>query len=148
VDERRRHARGLAVRREVLGDAYVDRALAARTPFDAEMQDLITRHAWGEIWTRPGLPRRTRSLVTIAALVALNRPEELRLHLGAALRNGVTTAEIKEVLLQMAVYCGLPAANSAFHLASEVLARDQSLRRRAPASKGRSPRRRSKKTTA
>jgi 4-carboxymuconolactone decarboxylase len=137
VDERRRYARGLAVRREVLGDAYVDRALAARTPFDAEMQDLITRHAWGEIWTRPGLPRRTRSLVTIAATVALNRPEELRLHLEAALRNGVTPAEIKEVLLQMAVYCGLPAANSAFHLASEVLAREKRARRRAPASKSR-----------
>jgi 4-carboxymuconolactone decarboxylase len=137
VDERRRYARGLSVRREVLGDAYVDRALAARTSFDAELQDLITRHAWGEIWTRPGLPRRTRSLVTIAAMVALNRPEELRLHLEAALRNGVTPAEIKEVLLQMAVYCGVPAANAAFHLASDVLAQAKSARRRAPAARRR-----------
>ena len=148
MDERRRYARGLAVRREVLGDAYVDRALAARTAFDAEMQDLITRHAWGEIWTRPRLPRRTRSLVTIAAMVALNRPEELQLHLGAALRNGVTPAEIKEVLLQMAVYCGLPAANSAFHLASELLRQEKRARQSAPAAKGRSRRRRSKKTAA
>jgi 4-carboxymuconolactone decarboxylase len=147
VDERRRYARGLSVRRAVLGDAYVDRALAARTPFDAELQDLITRHAWGEIWTRPGLPRRTRSLVTIAAMVALNRPEELRLHLGAALRNGVTPAELKEVLLQMAVYCGVPAANAAFHLASEVLAQGKSARRRVPAAKGRAAPRRRKKTS-
>ncbi|HEY8231763.1 MAG TPA: carboxymuconolactone decarboxylase family protein, partial [Vicinamibacteria bacterium] len=88
----------------------------------AEFQDLITRHAWGEIWTRRGLPRRTRSLVTLAAMVALNRGDELRLHLGAALRNGVTREEIKEVLLQMAVYCGVPAANTAFHIAAEVLA--------------------------
>jgi 4-carboxymuconolactone decarboxylase len=110
------------VRRAVLGDAHVDRALRARTALDREFQDLLTRYAWGEIWTRPGLPRRTRSLITLAAMVALNRSDELRLHLHAALRNGVTRDEIKEVLLQMAVYCGLPAANSAFHLAAEVFA--------------------------
>ncbi|MFI4944769.1 MAG: 4-carboxymuconolactone decarboxylase, partial [Burkholderiales bacterium] len=121
MDERRRYERGLKVRREVLGDAHVERALGARTPLDAEFQDLITRHAWGEIWTRRGLPRRTRSLVTLAAMVALNRGDELRLHLRAALRNGVTRDEIKEVLLQMAVYCGVPAANTAFHIAAEVL---------------------------
>jgi 3-oxoadipate enol-lactonase/4-carboxymuconolactone decarboxylase len=122
MDDRRRARRGLSVRRAVLGDEHVERALRSRTPFDREFQDLLTRYAWGEIWTRPGLPRRTRSLITLAAMVALNRSEELRLHLRAALRNGVTRDEIKEVLLQMAVYCGLPAANSAFHLASEVLA--------------------------
>jgi len=122
LDERKRYERGLKLRRAVLGDAHVERALRARTPLDAEFQDLITRHAWGEIWTRRGLPRRTRSLVTIAAMVALNRGDELRLHLRAALRNGVTRDEIKEVLLQMAVYCGVPAANTAFHIAAEVLA--------------------------
>ena len=106
MDEGRRAKRGLAVRRAVLGDVYVDRALAARTPFNREFQELLTRYAWGEIWTRPGLPRRTRSLITIAAMVALNRSDELRLHLRAALRNGVSRDEIKEVLLQMAVYCG------------------------------------------
>ena len=110
------------MRRAVLGDAYVERALRGRSPFNREFQDLLTRYAWGEIWTRPGLPRRTRSLITLAAMVALNRGDELRLHLRAALRNGVSRAEIKEVLLQMAVYCGLPAANSAFHLAAEVFA--------------------------
>ncbi len=119
MDERRRHQRGLSVRRKVLGAAHV--AEAARRAWSAEFQDLVTRYAWGEIWTRPGLSRRTRSLVTIAAMVALDRSEELRLHLRAALRNGVTAGEIEEVLLQMAVYCGLPAANSAFRLAAEVL---------------------------
>lgn len=109
----------MAVRREVLGAEHVERAPRGR--FHAEFQDLITRYAWGEIWTRRGLSRRTRSLVTLAAMVALNRSDELRLHLRAALRNGVTRAEIKEVLLQMAIYCGVPAANAAFHLAAEVL---------------------------
>ena len=121
MDERRRHARGLSVRRQVLGDAHVDQALRSRTDLNRDFQDLITRYAWGEIWTRPGLPRRTRSLVTLAALVALNRSEELAMHLRAALRNGVTRREITEVLLQMAVYCGVPAANSAMALAAEVL---------------------------
>jgi 4-carboxymuconolactone decarboxylase len=122
LNERRRAKRGLAVRRAVLGDEHVERALRGRTRFDRDFQDLLTRYAWGEIWTRPGLPRRTRSLVTLAALVALGRQHELRLHLRAALRNGVPRGEIKEVLLQMAVYCGLPAANDAFRLAAEVFA--------------------------
>lgn len=130
MDERRRHERGLKLRRAVLGGAHVERALRARTPLDAEFQDLITRYAWGEIWTRRGLPRRTRSLVTLAAMVALNRGDELRLHLRAALRNGVTREQIKEVLLQMAVYCGVPAANAAFHVAGEVLAEREAKRPR------------------
>ncbi|HEY6098625.1 MAG TPA: 4-carboxymuconolactone decarboxylase [Anaeromyxobacter sp.] len=122
MDERERYRKGLEVRRAVLGDAHVDRALARRTELDEEFQDLLTRHAWGEIWARPGLPRATRSLLTIGFLVALGRDEELRLHLGAALRNGVSREEIREVLLQAAVYCGIPAANSAFRIAAEVLA--------------------------
>jgi 4-carboxymuconolactone decarboxylase len=113
--------RGMAVRREVLGDEHVDRAQAARTPLTADFQDLVTRYAWGEIWTRPGLDRRTRSCITVAMLVALNRPEELAMHLRAALRNGVTREELSEVLLQSAIYCGVPAANSAFKIAREVL---------------------------
>ncbi len=113
--------RGMAVRREVLGDEHVDRAEAARTPRTSDFQDLITRYAWGAIWTRPGLDRRTRSCITIAMLVALNRPEELALHLRAARRNGVTEEELREVLLQTAIYCGVPAANSAFRLAEETL---------------------------
>jgi 3-oxoadipate enol-lactonase/4-carboxymuconolactone decarboxylase len=114
--------KGTKVRREVLGDEHVDRAHAARTPFTSDFQELLTAYAWGEIWTRPGLDRRTRSLVTIAMLVALDRPEELALHLRASRRNGVTDEELKEVLLQSAIYCGVPAANSAFKLAEEVLA--------------------------
>ena len=132
MDERRRAKRGLAVRRAVLGDEHVERALRGRTRFNREFQDLLTRYAWGEIWTRPGLPRRTRSLVTLAALVALGREHELRLHLRAALRNGVPRGEIKEVLLQMAVYCGLPAANEAFRLAAEVFAEASGRRASAP----------------
>ncbi|GIZ50557.1 4-carboxymuconolactone decarboxylase [Noviherbaspirillum aridicola] len=120
MDERERHARGMEVRRAVLGDAHVDRTQAALSPFNGEFQDLITRYAWGEIWTRPGLPRHTRSLLTIMAMVALNREQELKLHLRAAASNGVSRDEIKEVLLQAAIYCGVPAANSAFHLAQEV----------------------------
>jgi 4-carboxymuconolactone decarboxylase len=115
-------ARGMAVRREVLGDEHVDRAMAAATDLTADFQRLITRYAWGEIWTRPGLDRRTRSCVTLAMLVALNRPEELAMHLRAATNNGVTQAEIKELLLQTAVYCGVPAANAAFAIAQRVLA--------------------------
>jgi 4-carboxymuconolactone decarboxylase len=121
MDERERHRSGMHVRRAVLGDAHVDRAEAAKTDFDAEFQDMITRYAWGEIWTRPGLPRHTRSLLTIGLMVALNRGEELRLHLRAARNNGVTADEIREVLLQCAIYCGVPAANAAFHAASEIL---------------------------
>jgi len=113
--------RGMKVRREVLGDAHVDRAVAATTPLTAEFQDLLTRYAWGEIWDRPGLDRRTRSLITLAMLVALRQEHELALHLRAARTNGVTDEEIKEVLLQTAVYCGIPAGNSAFRIASEVL---------------------------
>ncbi|MGB7480257.1 MAG: 4-carboxymuconolactone decarboxylase [Burkholderiaceae bacterium] len=122
MDEQERHAAGMAVRRAVLGDAHVDRAQAARTPLTGEFQDLITRYAWGEIWTRPGLPRHTRSLLTIAMMVALNREQELKLHLRAAANNGVSRDEIKEVLLQTAIYCGVPAANSAFHMAQEIFA--------------------------
>src|SRR6202045_3408887 len=114
MDDKTNYERGMKVRREVLGDAHVDRSLANRDEFNEEFQDLITRYAWGEIWTRPGLSRHTRSLIVIATTVALNRTEELRLHLRAALNNGVTRDEIKEVLLQMAIYCGAPAANSAF----------------------------------
>jgi 4-carboxymuconolactone decarboxylase len=120
MDEKERHAKGMTVRRAVLGDAHVDRAQANRTELTGEFQDLITRYAWGEIWTRPGLPRHTRSLLTIAMMVALNREEELKLHLSAAANNGVTRDEIKEVLMQAAIYCGVPAANSAFHMAQEV----------------------------
>jgi len=122
MDERDRYDRGMEVRRAVLGDAHVDRSLARLTPFTEEFQDLITRLAWGEIWTRPGLPRHTRSLLTIGLMVALNRGEEFRMHIRAAFNNGVTREEIKEVLLQCAVYAGVPAANSAFHMAEEVFA--------------------------
>jgi 4-carboxymuconolactone decarboxylase len=116
--------RGMGVRREVLGDEHVDRALARRTDFTADFQDLITRYAWGEIWTRPGLDRRTRSCITLTALVAGGHQHELAMHVRAARRNGLTPDEIKEVLLQTAVYCGVPAANSAFAIAQEVLAED------------------------
>jgi 4-carboxymuconolactone decarboxylase len=122
MDDRERFAKGLEIRRAVLGDAYVDAALAKKNPFSEPLQDLITRYAWGEIWSRPGLPRPTRSLLTLAMMVALNRADEFRLHLRAALRNGVTREEIQEVLLQCAVYCGVPAANSAFHTAAEIFA--------------------------
>jgi 4-carboxymuconolactone decarboxylase len=120
MDDRERYEAGMEVRRGVLGDAHVDRSLARRTAFNEEFQDLITRYAWGEIWTRPGLARHTRSILTIGLMVALNRTEELRLHLRAAANNGVTRDEIKEVLLQTAIYAGVPAANSAFHLAEQV----------------------------
>jgi 4-carboxymuconolactone decarboxylase len=122
MDERKRHKQGMKVRRAVLGDAHVDRAQANENAFNADFQDLITRYAWGEVWTRPGLPRKTRSLITVAMMVALNRGDELRMHLRAAANNGVTRKEIQEVLLQTAIYCGVPAANSAFHAAEEVFA--------------------------
>ena len=118
------HDRGMEVRRAVLGDAHVDRAVARTSDFTADFQDLITRYAWGEIWSRPGLDRRMRSAITLTALVALNRPEELAMHLRVALRNGLTPDEIKEILLQSAIYCGVPAANSAFAIAQEVLEED------------------------
>lgn len=122
MDEKQRHEEGMKMRRAVLGDAHVDRVIATQNDFTAEFQDLITRYAWGEIWTRPELDRKTRSLITIAMMVALNRSEELQLHLQAALRNGITRTQIKEVLLQSAIYCGAPAANHAFHLAEQVFA--------------------------
>ncbi|HST17944.1 MAG TPA: 4-carboxymuconolactone decarboxylase [Gaiellaceae bacterium] len=112
---------GMRVRREVLGDDHVDRATEQANAFTADFQNLITRYAWGEIWTRPGLDRRTRSCVTLTALVALNHQEELAMHVRAALRNGLRVDEIKEVLLQAAVYCGVPAANAAFATANRVL---------------------------
>src|SRR5688500_13052933 len=115
------HERGMEVRREVLGDEHVDAAIQRTTGFTADFQDLITRYAWGEIWTRPGLDRRTRSCITLTALVALGRLEELELHVRAALRNGLTEREIGEVFLQSAVYCGVHAANSAFSVARRVL---------------------------
>jgi 3-oxoadipate enol-lactonase/4-carboxymuconolactone decarboxylase len=114
--------RGMQVRRAVLGDDYVDAAVAATTEFTAEFQDLITRYAWGEIWTRPGLDRRTRSCITLTALIALGRDDELAMHVEAALRNGLSRDEIKEVLLQSAIYCGVPAANVAFAVAKRVFA--------------------------
>ena len=117
--------RGMKIRRSVLGDKYVDQAVAKRTEFTADFQDLLTRYAWGDVWTRPGLDRRMRCCITVALLVALNRDEELALHVRAALDNGVTAEELKEVLLQSAVYCGIPAANAAFRVASEVLARSR-----------------------
>lgn len=115
------HDEGMRVRREVLGDEHVDRATGRATDFTRDFQELITSYAWGEIWTRPGLDRRTRSAVTITALVALNHHNELAMHTRAALRNGLTPDEIKEVLLQAAIYCGVPAANSAFAIAQQVL---------------------------
>ena len=112
---------GMKTRREVLGDEHVDRAIEGTTELTAEFQDLITRYAWGEIWTRPGLDRRTRSAITLTALTALGHHHELAMHLRAARRNGLTDDEIKEVLLQSAIYCGVPAANRAFAIAQEVL---------------------------
>jgi len=121
MDERERYDQGMAVRRAVLGDAHVDRALAARTPFNEELQELITRHAWGEVWTRPGLSRHTRSLLTMTMLIALHRDEELRLHVRGALANGVTVEEMKELILHVAIYCGVPAAHHASRVVAEVL---------------------------
>jgi 4-carboxymuconolactone decarboxylase len=120
MDERQRYEQGMKVRRAVLGDVHVDATPENRNEFNEAFQDLLTRYAWGEIWSRPGLPKQTRSMVTLAMLVALNRPDELRMHLRAALNNGVTRQEIQEVLLQTAIYCGVPAANSAFHVAQEL----------------------------
>ena len=115
---------GLAVRRAVLGDAYVDRALADRDEFTAPFQEFITRYAWGDVWGRPGLDRRTRSCITVALLCALRSPEELAVHIRGALRNGVTPEELREVLLHTAVYAGVPVANAAFALAQRILAED------------------------
>jgi 4-carboxymuconolactone decarboxylase len=115
------HEAGMAVRREVLGDAHVDRAEGRTTDLTRDFQDILTRYAWGEVWTRPGLDRRMRSAVTLTALVANGHWAELELHLRAALRNGLTREEIAEVLLQTAIYCGVPAANHAFAVAQAVL---------------------------
>ncbi|MFM7633175.1 MAG: 4-carboxymuconolactone decarboxylase [Betaproteobacteria bacterium] len=121
MDDQQRYDNGMAVRRAVLGDQHVDRAQANVNDLNADFQNLITRYAWGEIWTRPGLPRETRSLMTICMMVALNREEELKLHIRAARNNGVSVDQIKEALLQTAIYCGLPAANAAFAIAQQVL---------------------------
>jgi 4-carboxymuconolactone decarboxylase len=119
-----RHEEGMRIRREILGDAHVDAAVEATTQDTADFQDLITRYAWGEIWARPGLDRRTRSAITLMALVALNREHELAMHIRAALRNGLTRQEVGEVLLQSAVYCGVPAANGAFAVFRDVMAEE------------------------
>ena len=124
------HERGMRIRREVLGDEHVDAAIERSSEFTADFQNLITRYAWGEIWNRPGLDRRTRSAITLTALVALNHLDELAMHIRAAKRNGLSDDEIKEVLLQSAIYCGVPAANAAFAVAQRVLEEDSSANRR------------------
>jgi 4-carboxymuconolactone decarboxylase len=120
--DRKRYDDGLAVRREVLGTEYVDKALAAADDFTRPLQELVTEYCWGAVWTRPGLSRQTRSLVNLAMLTALNRPHELKLHVRGALNNGCTREEIMEVLLQTAIYCGVPAAMESFRSAREALA--------------------------
>jgi 4-carboxymuconolactone decarboxylase len=124
TDDAQRRATGMQVRREVLGDEHVDRAVAATTGLTAPFQDLITRYAWGEIWARPGLSRAERSMVTLAALVALRQSDELAMHVRAALRNGLTEEQIGEILLHLSVYAGVPAVNHAFKVVQEVLAAD------------------------
>jgi 4-carboxymuconolactone decarboxylase len=126
MDEKQRYENGLAMRRKVLGDAYVDDALARvqAQGFDTEYQELVTRHVWGEIWSRPGLDRRTRSLIVMAMLIALNRDDELRLHLSLSKGNGVTRAEVNELLLQATAYVGVPAGRGAFIAATEVFAEE------------------------
>ena len=124
MDDTSRSAQGMTVRREVLGNAHVDRAVAAATPFTADFQDFITRYAWGEIWSRPGLSRAERSMITLTALAALRQDEELAMHVRAALRNGLTPEQISELLLHVAVYAGVPAANRAFAVAARVLAEE------------------------
>src|SRR5215831_14874223 len=121
MDDTERAAQGMTVRRQVLGDAHVDRAVAATTPFTADFQGFITRCAWGEIWSRPGLSRAERSMITLTALVVLRQDEELAMHVQAALRNGLTPEQVSELLLHVAVYAGVPAANRAFAVANRVL---------------------------
>lgn len=121
MDEEKRE-RGMKARREVLGDEHVDRAIANTTDFTADFQDFIARYAWGEIWTRPGLDRKTRSCITLTAMIALGKIEEFEMHVWAALQNGLTENELKEVLLHSAIYCGVPAANAAFAVAQRILA--------------------------
>jgi 4-carboxymuconolactone decarboxylase len=122
MNDAERSAQGMTVRREVLGEEHVDRAVAGTTPFTAPFQDFITRYAWGEVWTRPGLTRPERSMITLTALVVLGQEAELAMHVRAALRNGLTVEQIQQVLLHCAVYAGLPAANRAFAIAQRVLA--------------------------
>ncbi|MEJ8574585.1 4-carboxymuconolactone decarboxylase [Microbaculum marinum] len=122
MDDETRHGRGMSNRRGVLGDTHVDRAVAGTSDVDRDFQDLITRYAWGEIWERPGLDRRTRSLLTIVMLLALGHHEELKMHLRASVNCGVSREEVQEALLQAAIYCGVPASNSAFKAAKEVFA--------------------------
>jgi 4-carboxymuconolactone decarboxylase len=121
VDDKTRYQQGMSVRRKVLGDAHVERTLRNLTPLNDEFQDFITRYAWGETWTRPGLDHHTRSMITIAMLIALNREAELKMHLRAAFNNGVTRDELKELIMHSALYCGLPAANATMHLRSRCL---------------------------
>jgi 4-carboxymuconolactone decarboxylase len=121
MDDAERSRQGMSVRREVLGDEHVDRAVARTTPFTAPFQDLITRYAWGDIWSRPGLSRAERSLVTLAVLTALQHEGELAMHVKAALRNGLTPEQIQEVLLQVTIYAGVPTGNRAFAVAQRVL---------------------------
>ena len=121
MNDEERHEQGMTVRRSVLGDAHVDRAVANTTDLTAPFQDFITRYAWGEVWARPGLDRRTRSIITLAALTSLRAEGEIAMHVRAAITNGLTPREIGEVLLHTAVYAGLPAANAAFAIAQRVL---------------------------
>ena len=115
------YEKGLKTRREVVGSAYVDKSLADMTEFTRPLQELVTRYCWGEVWNRPGLSRRDRSIINLAAISALNRPHELKLHVRGALNNGMSEEEIREVLLQIAIYCGLPAALDAFRIARDVI---------------------------
>ncbi|EQB7864928.1 4-carboxymuconolactone decarboxylase [Citrobacter amalonaticus] len=120
MQDEERYQQGMAVRRAVLGDAHVDRTVQNLTPLNEEFQHFITRYAWGDIWSRPGLDRHMRSMITIAMLIALNREAELKMHLNAAFNNGVTREELKELIMHSALYCGLPAANATLHLAQQV----------------------------
>lgn len=120
MQDEERYQQGMAVRRAVLGDAHVNRTVENLTPLNEEFQHFITRYAWGDIWSRPGLDRHTRSMITIAMLIALNREAELKMHLNAAFNNGVTREELKELIMHSALYCGLPAANATLHLAQQV----------------------------
>jgi 3-oxoadipate enol-lactonase/4-carboxymuconolactone decarboxylase len=124
LTDEQRYDQGMQVRRAVLGDAHVDRAVGGTVPLTADFQDLITRYAWGDIWSRPGLERRDRSIAVLTALIALGHHEELAMHLRAAVRNGLTQTEIIEVILQSAIYCGVPAANTAFRIAKDVFAEE------------------------
>ncbi len=124
LSDAERWEQGMLARRAVLSDEHVDRAIANTTEFTADFQDFITRYAWGDIWSRPGLDRRSRSVAVLTALIALGHHEELAMHLRAALRNGLTIDEVREVILQSAIYCGVPAANTAFRIANEVYANE------------------------